>query len=239
MTHLILLIGRSKIYPYICLLLVTLAFLSTKPLQDFNQRYAISFVGSMSGLLCVILLAKRKNSGNVLGMMAAFGESTANFLGNNIGAALPSIFYFLSHVYGLVNWRKNQDTDKAVKVRQLKENHFFIILFFLIIAAFLNVFLTTELKAIADFLNVFLTTELEVKNTEYQLVANCFIFGLGLISQLLLMMRFSFNWYLWILLNVLTIGLNIYIHNPIIAMQYLIYLFNAIYGVIEWKKSQK
>ncbi|MBC9130006.1 nicotinamide mononucleotide transporter [Frischella sp. Ac48] len=224
MTHLILLIGRSKIYPYICLVLVTLAFLSTNPLQDFDQRYAISFVGSMCGLLCVILLAKRKNSGNVLGMMAAFGESTANFLGNNIGAALPSIFYFLSHVYGLVNWRKNQDTDKAVKVRQLKENHFLTILFFLIIAAFLNVFLTTELEA---------------KNTEYQLIANCFIFGLGLIAQLLLMMRFSFNWYLWILLNVLTIGLNIYTHNPIIATQYLIYLFNAIYGVIEWKKSQK
>lgn len=224
MTHLILIIGRSKIYPYICLLLVTLAFLSTNPLQDFDQRYAISFVGSMCGLLCVILLAKRKNSGNVLGMMAAFGESTANFLGNNIGAALPSIFYFLSHVYGLVNWRKNQDTDKAVKVRQLKENHFLTILFFLIIAAFLNVFLTTELEA---------------KNTEFQLIANCFIFGLGLIAQLLLMMRFSFNWYLWILLNVLTIGLNIYTHNPIIATQYLIYLFNAIYGVIEWKKSQK
>lgn len=224
MTHLILLIGRSKIYPYICLVLVTLAFLSTNPLQDFDQRYAISFVGSMCGLLCVILLAKRKNSGNVLGMMAAFGESTANFLGNNIGAALPSIFYFLSHVYGLVNWRKNQDTDKTVKVRQLKENHFLTILFFLIIAAFLNVFLTTELEA---------------KNTEYQLIANCFIFGLGLIAQLLLMMRFSFNWYLWILLNVLTIGLNIYTHNPIIATQYLIYLFNAIYGVIEWKKSQK
>lgn len=224
MTHLILIIGRSKIYPYICLVLVTLAFLSTNPLQDFNQRYAISFVGSMCGLLCVILLAKRKNSGNVLGMMAAFGESTANFLGNNIGAALPSIFYFLSHVYGLVNWHNNQDTDKAVKVRQLKENHFLTILFFLIIAAFLNVFLTTELEA---------------KNTEYQLIANCFIFGLGLIAQLLLMMRFSFNWYLWILLNVLTIGLNIYTHNPIIATQYLIYLFNAIYGVIEWKKSQK
>ena len=65
------------------------------------------------------------------------------------------------------------------------------------------------------------------------------IFGLGIIAQLLLMMRFSFNWYLWIILNVLTVALNIYTNNPVIATQYLIYLFNAIYGVCEWKVDSK
>lgn len=225
MTHLILQVGRSKIYPYICLLLVTLAFLYTNPMEEFDKRYAISFAGAISGLLCVILLAKRRNSGNILGMMAASAESTANFLGNNIGAALPSIFYFVSHVYGLVTWRKNQDNNKVVNVvRQLKENHFIIILCLLIVSAFFNVFLMVKFT---------------INNTPFQLISNCFIFGLGITAQLLLMMRFSFNWYLWIILNVLTIGLNIYTNNPIIATQYLIYLFNAIYGVCEWKKNKE
>lgn len=224
MIRLILLIGRNKFYPYICLFLVMLAFLYTNPLETFDKRYAISLIGAICGLLCVVLLAKRKNSGNIVGMMAASAESTANVLGNNIGVASLSVFYFISHIYGLVNWRKNQNNNKVVKVRQLKENHFLATLVFLILATFFNIYLTEQLN---------------VSNTSYQLIANCFIFGLGIIAQLLLMMRFSFNWYLWIILNVLTVALNIYTNNPVIATQYLIYLFNAIYGVCEWKIDSK
>lgn len=224
MIRLILFIGRNKFYPYICLFLVMLAFLYTNPLETFDKRYAISLIGAICGLLCVVLLAKRKNSGNIVGMMAASAESTANVLGNNIGVASLSVFYFISHIYGLVNWRKNQNNNKVVKVRQLKENHFLATLVFLILATFFNIYLTEQLN---------------VSNTSYQLIANCFIFGLGIIAQLLLMMRFSFNWYLWIILNVLTVVLNIYTNNPVIATQYLIYLFNAIYGVCEWKVDSK
>lgn len=224
MIRLILFIGRNKFYPYICLFLVMLAFLYTNPLETFDKRYAISLIGAICGLLCVVLLAKRKNSGNIVGMMAASAESTANVLGNNIGVASLSVFYFISHIYGLVNWRKNQNNNKVVKVRQLKENHFLATLVFLILATFFNIYLTEQLN---------------VSNTSYQLIANCFIFGLGIIAQLLLMMRFSFNWYLWIILNVLTVTLNIYTNNPVIATQYLIYLFNAIYGVCEWKVDSK
>ena len=93
MIRLILFIGRNKFYPYICLFLVMLAFLYTNPLETFDKRYAISLIGAICGLLCVVLLAKRKNSGNIVGMMAASAESTANVLGNNIGVASLSVFY--------------------------------------------------------------------------------------------------------------------------------------------------
>lgn len=53
------------------------------------------------------------------------------------------------------------------------------------------------------------------------------------------MMRYSFNWYLWVILNVLVVGLNLYTNNIIIAVQYLIYLFNAVFGICEWKLSSK
>ena len=53
------------------------------------------------------------------------------------------------------------------------------------------------------------------------------------------MMRYAFNWYLWVLLNVLVISLNIYTDNIVIATQYLIYLFNAVYGICEWKLSEQ
>jgi nicotinamide mononucleotide transporter len=221
---LVITIGRNKFYPFFCIIGVTIAFLYTDPFNNFDLRYAVSYIGAFCGLLCVILLAKRKNSGNVLGMLAVIAECCANFLGGNIGAGLPTFYYFGSHIYGLFTWQKNLDENKNVKTRSLNENAFLYTLIFLIAAAFFNVYLTAEIG---------------VTNTLYQLITNCFIFGLGIVAQLLLMMRYSFNWYLWVLLNVLVIGLNIYTNNIVIATQYLIYLFNAIYGICEWKVSEQ
>lgn len=220
----IIAIGRNKFYPLFCIICVTLAFLYTDPFNNFNLRYAVSYAGAFLGLLCVILLAKRKNLGNVLGMLAVVAECCANFLGGNIGAGLPTFYYFGSHIYGLFTWQKNLDQNKNVKVRSLNESAFLYALIFLIVAAFFNIYLTNEIGA---------------SNTSYQLITNCFIFGLGVVAQLLLMMRYAFNWYLWVLLNVLVIGLNIYTDNIVIATQYLIYLFNAIYGICEWKLSEE
>ncbi|MWP60769.1 nicotinamide riboside transporter PnuC [Gilliamella sp. Pas-s25] len=217
-------IGRNKFYPFFCILCVTLAFLYTDPFTQFNLRYTASYIGAFCGLLCVILLAKRKNMGNVLGMFAVVAECCANVLGGNIGAGLPPVYYFCSHIYGLFTWQKNLDNHKNVKVRSLNETAFLYALIFLIVAAFFNIYLTNEIGA---------------TNTSYQLMANCFIFGLGVVAQLLLMLRYYFNWYLWVILNVLVIGLNIYTDNIIIATQYLIYLFNAIYGICEWKRSEQ
>lgn len=224
LANFIIAIGRNRFYPYFCVLCVTLAFLYTDPFNNFNLRYAVSYAGAFCGLLCVILLAKRKNLGNVLGMLAVVAECCANFLGGNIGAGLPTFYYFGSHVYGLITWQKNLDSHQHVKVRSLSEQAFLYTLIFLIIAVFFNVYLTNAIG---------------VDNTIYQLITNCFIFGLGVVAQLLLMMRYSFNWYLWVILNVLVIGLNIFTNNIIIATQYLIYLFNAIYGICEWKNSEQ
>lgn len=220
----IIAIGRNRFYPLFCIICVTLAFLYTDPFNNFNLRYAVSYAGAFLGLLCVILLAKRKNIGNVLGMLAVVAECCANFLGGNIGAGLPTFYYFGSHVYGLFTWQKNLDQNKNVKVRSLNESAFLYALIFLIVAAFFNIYLTNKIGA---------------NNTLYQLITNSFIFGLGVVAQLLLMMRYAFNWYLWVLLNVLVIGLNIYTDNIVIATQYLIYLFNAIYGICEWKLSEE
>ncbi|MBC1935371.1 nicotinamide mononucleotide transporter [Listeria grandensis] len=223
MKSVIMKIGRNKLYPYICVLLVTIAFLATNPLVHFEWRYLLSYIGAICGLICVILLAKGKNSGNIFGMLAAFGEMSGNFLGRNVGAALPSLYYFVTHIFGLVTWRKHLDREATLEPRKLTERHFGIAVIFIIVASFVNMYLTGILG---------------VANDPYQLMLNNFIFALGVTAQFLMIARFSFNWYLWIIMNILVISLNIYTKNPIIATQYAIYLFNAVYGLLEWHESE-
>lgn len=224
MKNYILKIGRNPFYPYVCILIVTLVFLSTNPINNFSWRYTLSFFGAICGLICVMLLAKGRNSGNILGMCAAFGESSGNYLGGNIGAALPSIYYFITHIFGLINWKKHQTKNNQVEVRSLKEIHFIYIILFIILASLLNVYLTSVFDVIND---------------PYQQTINNFCFALGVVAQFIMIQRYAANWNLWILLNCLAIGLNIYTNNPIIVAQYTIYLFNAVYGLAEWRLVNK
>lgn len=218
----ILSIGRHRSYPFICFILVISAFLYTDPFTELNLRYTISFFGAITGLICVILFTRRSQLGNYFGLLATFGESIGNFLGGNIGAGLPHIYNFSTHVYGIINWRKNHDNDDKVITRSLNfRQHIYV--FFAFIAIF--------------GLNILITKLSGVDNTLWQLTVNGIIFGLAIPAQTLLVMRYDFNWYLWIIMNVFVIALNFLgpEPNPVIGAQYCIYLFNAIYGLLEWK----
>ncbi len=226
MTNIILTIGRHKLYPYLCFILVISAFLYTDPFTELNLRYSISFFGAITGLLCVILFTRRNPLGNYFGLLAAIGESMGNFLGGNIGAGMPAIYNFGTHVYGIFTWRKNHDNSDKVITRSLNKRQFFYVAL-----AFIAVFMLT----------IFITNLSGVENTTSQLITNGIIFGLALPAQTLLVLRYDFNWYLWIVMNIFVISLNFLgpDPNPVIGAQYCIYLFNSTYGLLEWKTFAK
>ncbi|GGZ99236.1 hypothetical protein GCM10007162_14190 [Ignatzschineria ureiclastica] len=218
----VLSIGRHKSYPYICFILVVAAYLYTEPFAEFDLRYGISFFGAITGLICVILMTRRSQIANYFGLLSTFGESIGNFLGGNIGAGLPHIYNFSTHVYGVINWRKNHDADDKVITRSLTlKQYLYVALAFILIFLF----------------NIVITRMLGVENTFWQLILNGFIFGLAIPAQTLLMMRYDFSWYLWVLMNIFMVILNFFgpEPNPVIGAQYSVYLFNSLYGLVEWR----
>ena len=56
-------------------------------------------------------------------------------------------------------------------------------------------------------------------------------------AQYLMMKRKLENWYLWILVDVIAIWLYWYKEVPFIALLYVVFLFNAIYGWWAWKRA--
>ncbi len=218
----ILSIGRHQSYPYICFILVVASYLYTEPFSQFDLRYGISFFGAITGLICVILMTRRSQLANYFGLLSTFGEGIANFLGGNIGAGLPHIYNFSTHVYGVINWRKNHDADDKVITRSLT-----LIQYLYVAIAFILIFL----------FNIAITHWLGVENTLWQLILNGFIFGLAIPAQTLLMMRYDFSWYLWVLMNIFMVILNFFgpDPNPVIGAQYSVYLFNSLYGLVEWR----
>ena len=58
-------------------------------------------------------------------------------------------------------------------------------------------------------------------------------------AQFLMMRRRLESWVLWIIVDVIAIGLYWYKAVPFVALLYLIFLVNAVYGFVAWRKAMQ
>ncbi|MFL5732421.1 MAG: nicotinamide riboside transporter PnuC, partial [Chloroflexia bacterium] len=63
--------------------------------------------------------------------------------------------------------------------------------------------------------------------------------GMSVLAQLLLMRKMLENWYLWIAVDILSIGIYIYKQVNLTAALYLIFLILSIGGLLDWRRALK
>lgn len=68
---------------------------------------------------------------------------------------------------------------------------------------------------------------------------NILAFILSVSAQATMIMRYSFNWYLWIIVNMVWLVVNIMTANYIFAIQTMVYQVNAIVGLYGWYRSEQ
>jgi nicotinamide mononucleotide transporter len=61
--------------------------------------------------------------------------------------------------------------------------------------------------------------------------------GMSVVAQLLMMRKKLEHWYLWIAVDVLSIGIYLYKEIPLTAGLYFVFLLLCIKGVMEWRKE--
>ncbi|WJH37030.1 nicotinamide riboside transporter PnuC [Paenibacillus sp. CC-CFT747] len=69
--------------------------------------------------------------------------------------------------------------------------------------------------------------------------ADAFIATLSIVAQLLLSSKILENWYVWIAVDVLSIGMFLYKELYVVAFLYLIFLGIATAGLISWRKDYR
>ena len=68
---------------------------------------------------------------------------------------------------------------------------------------------------------------------------NVLAFVLSITAQATMIMRYSFNWWLWILVNFVWLIVNLMSGNYIFAIQTCVYQINSIVGLYGWYKSEQ
>lgn len=185
----------------------------------------IALISAICGISYSFLAGKGKISCYFIGMLGTFCYcyiAYKNALYGNL--ALYSLFYFPMYIIGVISWSKNlkEDTGTIIKTRLTrKEKFIFFSLMCILASAFSQILIILGDKSpIIDSITTIFS-----------------IFG-----QILTVKRCFEQWYIWIIVNFLTLVMWIYAYLNgsncfATIIMWLIYTFFAIYFYIIWKKE--
>lgn len=182
----------------------------------------------LSGLLCAYFASEGKRINYIFGLINYILMGYISLKNNLYGIFLFYIFIFAPlQIRGFVTWKKNLNIDNNVKVREFNLKNSIIITLSCIIGSFLLAFL----------LNLIPNQRLALMDA----ASNC----INLCGVVLMILRFKEAWWLWLINNIIDLGIWIIttLNNGTGSVMMLLvsigYLIINIYGMIKWHINAK
>jgi nicotinamide mononucleotide transporter len=193
------------------------------------QDSVIGLITSLTGMVCVVLVAKGKISNYYFGIVNVILYAYIAYQSQYYGEVMLNALYFLPMQFvGLYFWRRHKNKKKGkddVVVKHLnnKERIYWLI------------FSVVGIVAYGIFLKFIGGTLPFVDSTSTVL---------SIIAMVLMVKRVSEQWLLWITIDVVSIYMWFYIlsqgGNEIsMLVMWSAYLVNAVYGYYNWNKLEK
>ena len=176
-------------------------------------------VASFIGTLATIICAKGKMSYYIWGFI-----QTGMFLIFNLKLKLwvesaEQLYYLVTMFIGIFVWKKNINKDKeAIKAKQFNVSKFVITIISLIILSVGIYFIDVKIGGTAPLLD---TLSLSI----------------AIVANILCTFCYKEQWLLWFLLDVVQTILYFVIGQPLMAIMYIAWTINTIYGWINWSKT--
>nr|WP_172594249.1 nicotinamide riboside transporter PnuC [Actinobacillus delphinicola] len=182
----------------------------------------LGMISGISGILCVVFVGKGKISNYLFGLIFAYSYFYMAWDNKFYGEMSTALFVYIpAQFIGYFMWKQNMVNEtqgELVKSKMLTLKGWGILTISVVVAtiAFYLFLRTTDGHSIGlDGL----TTVLVIA------------------AQLLMIYRYSEQWILWILINVLSIML--WADTPSMYVMYSAYLLNSLYGYINWRQLAK
>jgi nicotinamide mononucleotide transporter len=188
----------------------------------------IGLTASLTGMICVVLTAKARISSFYFGLVNILTYSYVAYQSAYYGDVMLNMLYFLPMTFiGIYYWKKNLRADKKgeVIVRRLKWRTkaiwFFISICFSLAYGLILLLIKGTLPFIDSTTTVF-----------------------SIIATIMLNKRLTDQWFYWILVDVLSLVMWIYIlvttqGDVSMLVMWSAFLVNAIYGYYNWRKLEK
>lgn len=193
----------------------------------------IGFVSSISGILAVVLVAKGKISSYFFGVIQAATYGYIAYTYSLYGESMLNLLFYLPLQFvGFYLWKKNsKSSDSAINGEEIYAKRLS----------------APEWGALAVLIPLFYCAYYFFLDS---IGANLALFDalavvLSIFAQILMIGRYAEQWLLWIVINMITIGiwLTSLLQSggsdwTILAM-WVAFLINSVYGYINWLKISK
>ena len=180
-----------------------------------------SLISGLLGICSVVLSAQ----GNILTFVFGFGQvATYTYLcvREQFYAEIAlNIYYFVTMIYGVYVWKKRLQTDSSLQIqtRQLRGKSLPLLL--------LSV---TALSVLVGWF-------LQVYTDDPQPYLDAFTTIPALVAQILMILAYREQWYIWMMVDVLALVMWLRAGNYCMAAQYFFWCANCIYGYVEWTRN--
>ncbi|NLA15918.1 MAG: nicotinamide mononucleotide transporter [Bacteroidales bacterium] len=214
--------------PYEWFLLITIVSLNFVVFVVTGEWEALSTIATVSGVLCVVLVAKGHMSNYIFGLIQV---SLYTYLSWGVGywgeVALNGLYYVPMQFIGFFMWRKRRKTKTTVQSKVLTRPQRWLLFITCVVLILLGGLALDYFQDPAPYLDSTTTV-------------------LSVIAMFLMVKTYAEQWYLWITVNVATIIMwsMAYLREQevghlIIACMWGVYLLNSVHGLYLWKKAAK
>ena len=191
----------------------------------------IGLVSAMSGMLCVVLVAKGKISNFVFGIV---NTATYAYISYGYGlygeSMLNALFYLPTQFIGLWMWQRHRSVNKVrdedIEIKRLSLKGWAVVIASVVVGAY-------------AYMHVLMALDAQQVRIDSVAVV------MSVVAQILLTLRYAEQWVLWILVNLLSIVLWVVTLSQSGGSDYTMpvmwtaFLINSIYGWINWLKLQQ
>ena len=179
-----------------------------------------ALVSGVLGICSVVLGAK----GNILTFVFGFAQVvTYTYLccvERFYAEVAINIYYFVTMIYGVYCWRRRLSTNSLqVQTRRLSRNMLPVMSVAIVLFSVLTGWLLGQYTDDPQpYLDAFTTVP-------------------AIVAQILMVMAYREQWYLWLVVDVLAMVMWLRAGNYCMAAQYAFWCANCVYGYIQWTKS--
>ncbi|MBN2164012.1 MAG: nicotinamide mononucleotide transporter [Pontiellaceae bacterium] len=183
---------------------------------------------SLSGILCVGLIAIGRREGYLIGLYNSVSYSIPAYSNGLFGEVYLNLLFFVpTGIIGYVMWRRHSLQNNTVAMRKLGRSRRIILAFICIVStAGLGLLLRLNPGQNAPFIDA--STNV-----------------LSIVATFLMMWRYKEQWLLYILLNVITISMWFLRlraggeSGGLMVLMWTIFLLNALFGYWRWSIGTK
>ena len=181
----------------------------------------LEIFGVITGILYVILEVRQNKLLWPLGIVTSAVYVYVFFTGKFYADMGLQVYYILISIYGWYYWSKGGKRTEAGELQVTRINRKQALLLGATFAA-----AWTGIYFLLDRL-----TDSTVP------VGDSFTTALAIVATWMLTRKFIEQWFLWIMANLVSIGLYIYKGLYPTVILYAVYAVMAVYGYLEWKRS--